>query len=161
MDKDKFQKPKCVSISVQKHNIRKKYFQFIKKDIEGTDLKMELELQHSSKSKKFVVELEYIEANKIPKIFIDAEQFPEDKLEEIPHKYGIKNRKGKKYVEVCLYYKKEWNRTMNISDTIIPWLIEWLYFYDMWLITGKWCGGGKHPTKKDIKKHDKNLEEND
>ena len=45
---------------------------------------------------------------------------------------------------------------MNISDTIIPWISEWLCHFEYWSITGTWCGGGKHPTKKDIKKNDKN-----
>ena len=35
------------------------------------------------------------------------------------------------------------------------WTCEWLYFFEFWCITGKWCGGGKHPTKKDIKENDK------
>lgn len=159
MDNNKYQKLNCVSISIQKHNMRKKFSKLIKKEFEGKNLLMILELQHSIDSHKFIVEVEYTEEHKKPKVFIEASQFNVDKLEDIPHKYGIKNRRGKKYVEICLYYKHEWNRSMNISDTIVPWAIEWLYFYDMWLITKKWLGGGKHPTKKDIKKHNKCVEE--
>jgi hypothetical protein len=44
---------------------------------------------------------------------------------------------------------------MNISDTIIPWISEWLYYFEFWCITGEWYGGGKHPTKKDKKENDK------
>lgn len=35
---------------------------------------------------------------------------------------------------------------MLIADTYIPWAIEWLYYYEIWLVTGEWCGGGIHPT---------------
>ena len=34
--------------------------------------------------------------------------------------------------------------TKLISNTIIPWTIEWLYFYELWLATGEWLGGGEH-----------------
>ena len=69
---------------------------------------------------------------------------------------GIKIINGREYVNLCLYYPSEWNSTMNISDTIIPWISEWLYYFEFWCITGEWYGGGKHPTKKDIKENDKN-----
>ncbi len=35
-----------------------------------------------------------------------------------------------------------------ISRTIIPWAIEWLYYYEIWCVTGEWQGGGAHPTAK-------------
>ena len=31
---------------------------------------------------------------------------------------------------------------MFLSETIIPWAIEWLKYYELWRITGKWLGGG-------------------
>lgn len=33
----------------------------------------------------------------------------------------------------------------GIANTIIPWTIEWLYYYELWLATGEWLGGGDHP----------------
>ncbi len=47
---------------------------------------------------------------------------------------------------LCIYYKKakEWNETMFIADTIIPWTSEWLYHYEIWVATGIWHGGGIH-----------------
>lgn len=49
--------------------------------------------------------------------------------------------------KLCLYYfdDRGWNSTKLISNTIIPWTIEWLYHYEIWLVTGDWLGGGKHP----------------
>lgn len=51
---------------------------------------------------------------------------------------------------LCLYYfdDRGWNKTKLLSNTIIPWTIEWLYHYEIWLITSEWLGGGKHPMKK-------------
>jgi hypothetical protein len=42
-----------------------------------------------------------------------------------------------------------------IAYTILPWTSLWLYFYELWLVTGQWMGGGKHPSpeeKKEAKK---------
>ena len=51
---------------------------------------------------------------------------------------------GKQHL--CIYYKKakEWNETMFIADTIIPWTSEWLLHYEIWVTTGTWHGGGIH-----------------
>ena len=52
--------------------------------------------------------------------------------------------------ELCLFDpdKKEWTFDKFIADTIIPWTNLWLFYYDDWLYTGKWRGGGRHPNKK-------------
>ena len=37
---------------------------------------------------------------------------------------------------LCLYDHRagEWHAGMFLSETIIPWTAEWLYFYEAWLI---------------------------
>lgn len=49
---------------------------------------------------------------------------------------------------LCLYYPKtnEWDESFTITSTIFLWAIEWLYHYEIWLITGEWKGGGVHRT---------------
>ncbi len=51
---------------------------------------------------------------------------------------------------LCLYRPRyrEWTPVDLISQTIIPWISEWLYFYELWLATGTWLGGGEHPGEK-------------
>ena len=51
---------------------------------------------------------------------------------------------------LCLYRprKKQWDKSMLLSETAIPWAVEWLYFYEIWVNTGKWLGGGDHPSLK-------------
>lgn len=43
---------------------------------------------------------------------------------------------------LCLYYPKDnpWKHTMSIADTIIPWTAEWLVYYELYQIDGKWHG---------------------
>ncbi len=49
--------------------------------------------------------------------------------------------------EPCLYTKghRDWNSRMFIGQTIVPWLMEWLAFYELWRATGRWYGGGTLP----------------
>ena len=57
-----------------------------------------------------------------------------------------------KKVQICLYMNSEFNSSKYLSNTIIPWAIEWLYYYELWLTTGKWLGGGRHPENCSKKK---------
>ena len=41
---------------------------------------------------------------------------------------------------LCLYDAGQWNATMLIVDTIVPWAAEWLLHYEIWLATGQWSG---------------------
>lgn len=51
---------------------------------------------------------------------------------------------------LCLYKPKylEWTSQDYIAETIVPWTSLWLYFYEVWLATGEWLGGGEHPLGK-------------
>ena len=53
---------------------------------------------------------------------------------KIPHTF----RPGR----ICLHLHEEWNSTMYIHKTIIPWTSLWLYYYELWHATGEWLGGG-------------------
>lgn len=57
--------------------------------------------------------------------------------EGLPHVYP-----GDK---LCLHQPGEWKSNMSIADTTLPWTSEWLYHYEIWIITGEWTGGGDWP----------------
>jgi len=54
---------------------------------------------------------------------------------DAPHRYPSDGR-------ICLYWPKEWHwkPSESLADTIIPWLAFWLYYYELWLLTGEWLG---------------------
>ena len=156
MASKKYPKTKPITIAIQKFNIRKSFKAMIEKEHHGIGLKMVLKIQPTENSKYYKVLLEYKSVQKKPQIYVNMDQLEIGDKEEIPHNYGTKDINGKKYLSLCLYYKNEWDATMKISETIIPWICEWLYHFEFWSITGKWCGGGKHPTQRDIKENDKN-----
>lgn len=156
METRKYQKTKPIPVAIQKYIMRDMFKKVIVKDYNGTELKMLLKIQPTESSKDYFVLLEYKSVQVTPKVYISVDQLDVEDLDSIPHKYGLKELYGKKYVNLCLNFTNEWNPRMRISDTILPWICEWLYFYEVWLITGEWCGGGKHPTKKDKEYNDKN-----
>ncbi|MFE2753872.1 hypothetical protein ACFXGA_17935 [Actinosynnema sp. NPDC059335] len=49
---------------------------------------------------------------------------------------------------LCLHQRGEWRSNMPIADTILPWTSEWFYYYEIWLITGEWTGGGDWPAAR-------------
>lgn len=51
-----------------------------------------------------------------------------------PHRY----RNG----DLCLYYPRDrsWTPDQFIWRTLVPWTVTWLFFYELWLDTGKWLG---------------------
>ena len=47
---------------------------------------------------------------------------------------------------LCLFdpVAGEWDASMQISQTIVLWALDWIACYELWLMTGKWTGGGRH-----------------
>jgi hypothetical protein len=66
----------------------------------------------------------------------------------LPHAYG-----GSQH-DICIHERHEWTSRMYIADTIMPWLSQWLYFYEIWKFTGSWEGKGSHP---ELESHKSNI----
>ena len=63
----------------------------------------------------------------------------------VPHLYSQVEQR------LCLYLPNagEWNSSKFISETIIPWTLLWLFYFEEWLLSDEWKGGGIHPPRKD------------
>ena len=44
---------------------------------------------------------------------------------------------------LCLFQEGDWRPGLRLADSIVPWASEWLFFYEIWLVTGEWDGGGR------------------
>lgn len=66
--------------------------------------------------------------------------------ERVPHIYADRSQLHNS--KLCTFDPQadDWDPSMAIADTIIPWAIDWLVSYEGWHATGKWTGGGRHPT---------------
>jgi len=41
---------------------------------------------------------------------------------------------------LCLHVYGQWKQDMSIAESTIPWISEWLLYYEIWLRTGRWVG---------------------
>jgi hypothetical protein len=64
----------------------------------------------------------------------------------VPHIYPHKGPGTK----LCLWLPRahEWSAHMKLSETYLPWAAEWLDYFEEWLATDVWAGGGEHPQPR-------------
>jgi hypothetical protein len=65
----------------------------------------------------------------------------------LPHVYWDKDDPDRPFL--CLFSPegREWSIDDLIADTTIFWASRWLFFYEGWLATKKWKGGGRHSSQ--------------
>lgn len=92
-------------------------------------------------SRVYRLRLTYAEAGGV-QVFIDD---PDLSLladgRRLPHVYA------QRPARLCLFLPGtgEWNATQRIDQSIMPWATLWLFYYEDWLLTDDWKGGGEHP----------------
>jgi hypothetical protein len=65
----------------------------------------------------------------------DAEEF-------VPHSYNNGT--------LCVHDDRQWQPSMLIVDTFLPWTVEWLWHWEIFQATGEWFGDGDaRPTPDD------------
>jgi hypothetical protein len=48
---------------------------------------------------------------------------------------------------------QEWTGRMRIDQTFVPWATTWLYYFEEWLTSDEWKGGGEHPDAIDSERY--------
>ena len=58
----------------------------------------------------------------------------------VPHLYGSWD--DPRGADLCLYYPPDESMVLGheVAEKLLPWAYEWLYYYEMWLVTGMWFG---------------------
>lgn len=97
----------------------------------------------SAFSREYKVQISYDEKT-APRIVVSGDSLRGLDRSNFPHKYDVDS--SNKRVRVCLYLPLELDYGKPFADTLVPWTIEWLFHYEIWLATGTWCGGGEHPV---------------
>jgi hypothetical protein len=100
------------------------------------------ELRPTSLSENYRIRLTY-KLSERPNVWVVEPELKQYDDKPIQHRFGDGT--------LCLFRFKycEWDETMSIARTIIPWTSLWLFYYEIWLATGEWYGGGEHPKSKD------------
>lgn len=54
-------------------------------------------------------------------------------------------------VELCLWLprRREWHHGLTLASTMLPWAHLWLAYFEEWLVSDQWQGGGEHPESRD------------
>lgn len=131
-----------IPVAMQDRLVKSKYPQFKTKILQGNVATWVGEIKPTDSSQTYLVEIT-MQTSKPPAIVILNPKLEIAKgRTRLPHVFPG-NR-------LCLHYPnyKQWENTKSVADTIIPWTSLWLFYYELWLIDGKWHGGGKEPNKR-------------
>ncbi len=102
-------------------------------------LVLEGKVQPTALSPEYSIQVKYtLKRRPVVKI-LSPELKIHPERDKLPHIFVQNN-------SLCLHYNDFDYYNDYLSDTIIVWITWWLYFYEIWLATGEWCGGGKHPN---------------
>ena len=123
-----------ISIGVQNLHIRKRFPSFRLIRVGTPHWKGKLDAEFDSYDVRIIPR-----EQRSPKVFVMNPK----PVEKAKHVYADGS--------LCLFYPpdRSWTDRSLIAETTIPWTAEWLFFYEVWLKTGKWLGGGVHGASKE------------
>lgn len=110
----------------------------------GRELVYRMELSPTAASRMYTCELHVSPGAKSPQFLVVE---PDLKAlaggRKLPHVYPFEG----KGVSLCLWRPKnrEWDPSMRLSETFVPWALRWLLYFEDWLKSDEWAGGGEHP----------------
>lgn len=103
---------------------------------------VEFNLQPTPLSRIYKILLVYIQGY-TPYVYVLNPSLSELKKTDqaIPHLYDHQRYK------LCLHYPytNDYNHNEEIGQQYIPWIKHWLYYFEEWLYSGEWKGGGIEP----------------
>jgi hypothetical protein len=108
--------------------------------VQRAKLTWQFHAQPTPVSRSYRMRLDYT-LRGAPEMFVVAPKLQALAAERrIPHLY--EQKRGR----LCLYLPKtgEWHDRRLLADTIVPWSVLWLFYFEEWLVSGEWKGGGVH-----------------
>lgn len=95
-------------------------------------------------SRDYITQLNYRQGN-VPRVFV-----VEPRLVDLARDRRIPHLYQQDPACLCLYRALygEWSKEKLISRTLLLWAASWLFYFEDWLITGEWRGGGEHPPAR-------------
>jgi len=140
-----------ITLAQQQFAIKRRYGNaVIKSSLKNSFLQCVVKIMPTPESRKYEVSFECKYGYR-PKAYLKNQGLLKSEDDRPPHLYECQYYgEGREKLQLCLYMPgtNEWNDEMLIADTFIPWATEWLYYYEIWRMTGKWLGGG-HDGKKE------------
>lgn len=112
--------------------------------IKRSQLTWECDLTPSPLSDTYRIRCRY-KLKHSPKVEVLHPQLEKRDGERPPHMYSYADQR------LCLYLPQveEWDGSMLLVNSVVPWACEWLLHYELWLATGEWHAQGEHPGRDD------------
>ncbi|MGH9770404.1 MAG: hypothetical protein ACRD4Q_01665 [Candidatus Acidiferrales bacterium] len=134
-----FRRPSLATALQHVHMVRR-FPQFRATTDHGARMAWRGSLQPTPLSPNYEVQIAY-RMPRHPEVRVLAPALKRRGSTEIPHLFADGS--------LCLCEPGQWNAMTVIADTLVPWAALWLYFYEIWYLTGEWHGGGSHPAAWD------------
>lgn len=130
-----------LSVAIQAHHLKQRFPESVARTYCNSKLSWFGRLQPSILSRAYEIRMDY-RINERPDVRIVAPVLQKHNQLSIPHLFSDGT--------LCLFRYKyyEFDGSLIIADTIIPWTSLWLYYYEIWLFSGEWLGLGEHPCGK-------------
>ena len=109
-------------------------------ELTPTELTWRFDVRPGPLSRTYAVRLRY-GIGSSPDMFVDRPGLRSLSGDRCPpHLYHDPDR-------LCLYMPGigEWDPTKRLDQTVVPWTYLWLEYFEDWLATDVWRGGGNHP----------------
>jgi hypothetical protein len=129
-----------ISINKQMERINQTYSNWSGLILYRKILKLRGKICPTALSPEYTIEIIY-EAGKKPRIYVvEPELIIPPGKDGLPHIWPDSG-------SLCLYTTEfDYNNDL-LAESIIVWVTWWLYYYEIWLETGKWVAKGTHPDK--------------
>ncbi len=137
----RFDRPKPLTMAQQFLNLRTNPISAGDGRLRGNTLSWGFLVSPTLLSRLYSARIEYRQELS-PQIFIDD---PDLVLlsegRRLPHVYE------QSPTRLCLFHPDfgEWGAWMRLDQTIVPWTATWLLYFEEWLTSNEWAGGGLHP----------------
>ena len=140
---NKFYKERSLSVYAQAGMLRRDFPQSKVVKLSRGMLVWQCDLTPTAISDTYSIEIRYSDSMQKPEVYvINPTPLPLfEGAKELPHVYDHKKQR------ICVHLLDEWNKTMPISNTFVPWASRWLNSYETWVVTGKWIGKSYHDGK--------------
>ncbi len=138
-----------ISVAVQRVNLERVYSEIIESiSCKYDTLNCIIRLKPTAESLIYKVLIKY-DILHSPQVWLLDPPLKKYDGKDVHHIYKL-DKKG--HPKLCVYHPKydKWNGHILLVNTIVPWVITWLFAYEYWLITGKWAYPEILENKKDI-----------
>ena len=123
----------------QESELKRKYGKLIEStSTHSGRLECTMRLQPTDESKEYTIRIVY-SISKAPKVW----------MVNPPELVTVDGKKPHHLFpdgSLCVFYPRgrEWNNSMFLAESFVPWVITWLSAYEFWQLTGKWV----YPEKR-------------